>query len=84
MTASQVVLSVILPFVSAPLIWFTCLNRYMTVRTEEASEREGEVDVVTVPMRNNLLTSVVTVLVWVVIVVMNVALLVLVGMGKAS
>ncbi|CAI7663554.1 unnamed protein product [Penicillium viridicatum] len=84
LTASQVVLSVILPFVSAPLIWFTCFNRYMTVRTEEASEREGEVDVVTVPMRNNLLTSVVTVLVWVVIVVMNVALLVLVGMGKAS
>ncbi|KAJ5942470.1 hypothetical protein N7516_002638 [Penicillium verrucosum] len=84
LTASQVVLSVILPFVSAPLIWFTCFNRYMTVRTEEASDREDEVDVVTVPMRNNLLTSVVTVLVWVVIVVMNVALLVLVGMGKAS
>ncbi|KAK4864842.1 hypothetical protein LT330_001465 [Penicillium expansum] len=83
LTASQVVLSVILPFVSAPLIWFTCLNRYMTVRTEEPSEREGEVDVVTVPMRNNIITSVVAVLVWVVIVVMNVALLVLVGMGKA-
>ncbi|KAJ5375046.1 Natural resistance-associated macrophage protein [Penicillium concentricum] len=84
LTASQVALSVLLPFVSAPLIWFTCLNRYMTVRTEEASEREGEVDVVTVPMRNNLVTSVVAVLVWLVIVVMNVALLVLVGMGKAS
>lgn len=84
LNASQVVLSVILPFVSAPLIWFTCLNRYMTVRTEEASEQEGEVDVVTVPMRNNLLTSVVAVVVWIIIVVMNVALLVLVGMGKAS
>ncbi|KAJ6163209.1 hypothetical protein N7497_003188 [Penicillium chrysogenum] len=84
LTASQVALSVILPFVSAPLIWFTCLNRYMTVRTEEASGPEGEVHVVTVPMRNNLLTSVVAVLVWIIIVVMNVALLVLVGMGKAS
>ncbi|KAJ5478205.1 hypothetical protein N7530_003714 [Penicillium desertorum] len=84
LTASQVALSVILPFVSAPLIWFTCLNRYMTVRTEEASGQEGEVHVVTVPMRNNLLTSVVAVLVWIIIVVMNVALLVLVGMGKAS
>ncbi|KAJ5205897.1 Natural resistance-associated macrophage protein [Penicillium cf. griseofulvum] len=84
LTASQVVLSVILPFVSAPLIWFTCLNRYMTVRTEEASEREGEVDVITVPMRNDLLTSVVAVLVWIIIVMMNMALLVLVGMGKAS
>ncbi|KAJ5972329.1 uncharacterized protein N7479_002247 [Penicillium vulpinum] len=84
LTASQVVLSVLLPFLSAPLIWFTCLNRYMTVRSEEPSEREGEVDVVTVPMRNSLLTSVIAVLVWLVIVVMNVALLVLVGMGKAS
>jgi hypothetical protein len=33
--------------ISAPLIWFTCLNRYMTVRTEEASGQEGEVHVVT-------------------------------------
>ncbi|CAI7604529.1 unnamed protein product [Penicillium bialowiezense] len=84
LTASQVVLSVILPFVSAPLIWFTCFNRYMTVRTEEPSERDGEVDVVTVPMRNNLFLSILAGVVWVVIVVMNVALLVLVGMGKAS
>jgi metal iron transporter len=84
LTASQVVLSVILPFVSAPLIWFTCFNRYMTVRTEEPSEQNGEVDVITVPMRNSLFTSVVAGVVWLVIVVMNVALLVLVGMGKAS
>ncbi|KAJ6089867.1 hypothetical protein N7467_005083 [Penicillium canescens] len=84
LTASQVVLSVILPFVSAPLIWFTCLNRYMTVKTEEPSEQEDEVEVTEVPMRNNLVTSVISVIVWVIIVVMNVALLVLVGMGKAS
>ncbi|KAJ6007025.1 hypothetical protein N7522_005376 [Penicillium canescens] len=84
LTASQVVLSVILPFVSAPLIWFTCLNRYMTVKTEEASEQEDEVEVAEVPMRNNLVTSVIAVIVWVIIVVMNVALLVLVGMGKSS
>lgn len=32
LTASQVVLSVCLPFVTAPLIVFTCLNKYMTVR----------------------------------------------------
>jgi metal iron transporter len=35
-------------------------------------------------MRNNIVTSVISVIVWVIIVVMNVALLVLVGMGKAS
>jgi metal iron transporter len=84
LTASQVVLSVILPFVSAPLIWFTCFNRYMTVRTEEPSEQDGEVDVITVPMRNNIFLSILAGVVWLIIVVMNVALLVLVGMGKAS
>jgi metal iron transporter len=30
--ASQVVLSVILPFVTAPLIYFTCMNKYMTIQ----------------------------------------------------
>lgn len=83
LTASQVVLSVILPFVSAPLIWFTCFNRYMTVPTER-TENDGEVSVEQVSMRNHIITSVIAVLVWLIIVVMNVALLVLVGMGKAS
>jgi metal iron transporter len=55
----------------------------MTVKTEEPSE-QGEVEVAEVPMRNNIVTSVISVIVWVIIVVMNVALLVLVGMGKAS
>ncbi|RMZ66268.1 metal ion transporter metal ion transporter [Pyrenophora seminiperda CCB06] len=31
LNGSQVALSVILPFVSAPLIWFTCRSRYMKV-----------------------------------------------------
>lgn len=31
MNSSQVILSFILPFVSAPLIWFTCSKKYMTV-----------------------------------------------------
>ncbi|KAJ6106840.1 hypothetical protein N7512_010357 [Penicillium capsulatum] len=84
LNASQVVLSVILPFVSAPLIWFTCFNRYMTVPTERTQEGSGEVEVETVPMRNHLLLSIVSVLVWLLIAVMNVALLVLIGMGKAS
>ncbi|KAJ5716931.1 hypothetical protein N7488_002577 [Penicillium malachiteum] len=84
LTASQVVLSVILPFVSAPLIWFTCFNRYMTVKTEsQSADGENEVVIENVPMRNSLFTSVISVLVWLLIVIMNVALLVLVGMGKA-
>jgi metal iron transporter len=84
LTASQVVLSVILPFVSAPLIYFTCLNRYMTVPAEQAINNEGEVQVEQVPMRNSLVVSVVTVLVWLLIVIMNIALLVLLGLGKTS
>ncbi|KAI9825466.1 MAG: hypothetical protein M1832_001196 [Thelocarpon impressellum] len=75
LTGSQVALSVILPFVSAPLIYFTCRNRYMTVST---SDGEGQA----VQMRNNWFTAILAVLIWLVIVVMNVALLVLLGLGK--
>jgi metal iron transporter len=32
LNGSQVALSVVLPFVSAPLIYYTCLDRFMTVR----------------------------------------------------
>ncbi|KAB8300112.1 hypothetical protein EYC80_000342 [Monilinia laxa] len=35
LNASQVALSIVLPFISAPLIYFTCRNRYMTVRCQE-------------------------------------------------
>ncbi|KAK8053891.1 manganese transporter [Apiospora saccharicola] len=41
LTGSQVALSIVLPFITAPLIWFTCFNKYMTVRTGAARfERE--------------------------------------------
>ncbi|KAH7065425.1 transporter protein smf2 [Macrophomina phaseolina] len=78
---SQVALSVILPFVSAPLIYFTCRNKFMTV---SAVNRGGSADSVEdVKMRNNWVTSTVAFIIWIIIVVMNVALLVLVGMDKA-
>lgn len=82
LNASQVVLSVILPFVSAPLVWFTCFNNYLTVPAEQTDEADGEVEVQQISMRNHIITSVFTVIVWLVIVVMNVAFLVLLGMGK--
>lgn len=75
LTASQVALSVILPFVSAPLLYFTCRNKYMTVKM---SGGDGEVK-----MRNHWVTSVIAIIIWLIIVVMNIALLVLVGLGKA-
>ncbi|KAJ5923551.1 hypothetical protein N7454_008796 [Penicillium verhagenii] len=82
LNASQVVLSVILPFVSAPLIWFTCFNRYMSVPIEQSGDSDSE-EVEVVPMRNSLITSIIAGLVWLLIVIMNVALIVLTAMGKA-
>ncbi|KAF2243587.1 natural resistance-associated macrophage protein [Trematosphaeria pertusa] len=84
---SQVALSVILPFVSAPLIWFTCRGKYMkvAVRRDEAAGASvtTEEEQQHVQMRNHWLTAGFAVVIWGVIVVMNVALLVLVGMGVA-
>ncbi|KKK14518.1 transporter protein [Aspergillus rambellii] len=83
LNASQVVLSVILPFVSAPLVYFTCRSRYMTVPTERVPEGEGQDHVEGVKMKNGIIVSVLAVLIWLIIAVMNIALLVLVGLGKA-
>lgn len=103
--ASQVVLSVILPFVSAPLIWFTFKSGIMsvvvedTVRAEPATRENVETSVgngigdagtveqatrhTTVCMRNHWITNSIALVVWGIIVIMNVALLVLVGLGKS-
>ncbi|OHW91771.1 manganese transporter [Colletotrichum incanum] len=89
LNASQVVLSVVLPFVTAPLIYFTCRNKYMTVRDggarfrvrsdEEMSENTNGM----VKMANSWYTAALAVLVWVIIAAMNVANLVLLGKGEA-
>jgi metal iron transporter len=79
LNGSQVALSVILPFVTAPLIYFTCRNKYMTVATREGDGGEDGVK-----MANNWLTSTIAVLLWLLICVMNVALLVLVGLGEVD
>ncbi|KAI9814625.1 MAG: hypothetical protein M1827_003181 [Pycnora praestabilis] len=88
LNGTQVALSVILPFVSAPLIYFTCRNRYMTVGHLESEEDAHEGDQPPgssegVKMRNNWFTATLAVLIWLVIAIMNIALLVLVGLGKA-
>ena len=67
--------SVTLPFVSAPLIWFTARNSVMTVR----GQGEGGSDV---GLRNGYVVTVIATLLWVLVAVMNIALLVLTGMGK--
>ncbi|KAI2468319.1 natural resistance-associated macrophage protein [Annulohypoxylon bovei var. microspora] len=104
LNGSQVALSVVLPFVTAPLIWFTCFNKYMTAqsgnaryKTEgkdpftingvalstDASGRElGEMERKPVKMANPWYISVLAVIIWVILVVMNVANLVLLGIGS--
>ena len=78
LVASQVVLSVILPFVSAPLVWFTCRKSVMSVTSTRQDGTEETVD-----MKNGWITAILAAAIWLVLVVMNVALLVLVGLGKS-
>ena len=89
LNGSQFALSVILPFVSAPLIWFTCRAQYMKVAVRpdhnvspaEESTNANADDFV--QMRNHWVTTAFAVVIWGVIVVMNVAALVFAGMGVA-
>lgn len=83
LTGSQVALSVALPFVSAPLIYFTCRKQYMIVGGRHPQGDE-DLQLIQDPvyMKNHWVVSILAALVWLVIVVMNVALLVLVGKGK--
>jgi metal iron transporter len=94
LNGSQVALSVVLPFVSAPLIYFTCRNKYMTVRAGRPGDNGalgGDYEEMMdgpraeeVKMRNHWATTGFAVLVWLVITVMNVANLVLLGKGEGA
>ena len=86
LNGTQVALSVILPFVSAPLIYFTCRNKYMTVTCLSESDGENmsaDERQQGVKMRNHWVTATFAVLIWLVIAIMNVALLVIVGLDNA-
>jgi metal iron transporter len=96
LNGSQVALSVVLPFVSAPLIYFTCRNKYMTVRAHrrgtntamDGDEEEIADGVIEAPvqepvkMKNNWLVAALGVIIWLIMTVMNVANLVLLGKGQ--
>ncbi|KAK5943977.1 NRAMP-like transporter smf-3 [Knufia obscura] len=87
LTASQVALSVALPFVTTPLLYFTCKSSIMTVASDGDGRRvddtEGNSAVGKVNMRNGWIVAILGSLIWLVLVVMNVALIVLAGLGKA-
>ncbi len=94
LNGSQVALSIVLPFVSAPLIYFTCLNKYMTVQPGNARYHQrygGEEGVVLsgaepeeqpVKMANSWPLVILAVLIWLIIASMNLANLVLLGVGR--
>lgn len=97
LVGSQVALSIILPFVSAPLVWFTCFGKYMTVTADRihdlsvqrgvgdqnGTNREGDASgQASVNKRSHPVVACIAVLIWGVIVFMNVALVVLLGLGK--
>ncbi|RKF76107.1 Manganese transporter SMF1 [Golovinomyces cichoracearum] len=84
--ASQAVLSLMLPFITAPLIIFTSLDRYMTVRTprshnqNRAMNRVGSIswDLESLPpletkMGNSWFVIIIAVVIWLVILTMNIA-----------
>ncbi|KAI3395208.1 hypothetical protein diail_1634 [Diaporthe ilicicola] len=99
LNASQVALSVVLPFVSAPLIYFTCMSRYMKVMPGRArcsspededsgahGDRNPSGDLGTqlenVKMANSIPVVIIATVIWLIITSMNVANLVLLGLGK--
>ncbi|KAF3936075.1 hypothetical protein ABW20_dc0105113 [Dactylellina cionopaga] len=71
LNASQVTLSIILPFVTAPLIWMTCRAQYMQVQDpngeiigDDPRAEDGIVRRRTVDMSNNWFTCGFAVVVW--------------------
>lgn len=96
LVASQVALSCLLPLVSAPLIYFTCRTKYMTIGAERvgpaesadlkpigstAAHAEGAVGRLGVSMKNHWVTTSVAGVVWGIITIMNVAAIVLLIIG---
>lgn len=67
LNGSQVALSILLPFVTAPLIYFTALKKYMCV----ALEHEEDEQPVFVDLSNSWWLVIVSILVWVFITALN-------------
>ena len=88
LNGTQFALSIALPFISAPLIYFTCRNKYMVVGGMESVDGEEgalepEQEAGKVRMRNHRLVSALAIAIWFVITIMDVASLVFAGLGKA-
>ncbi|KAJ3952643.1 NRAMP-like transporter smf-3 [Colletotrichum tropicale] len=91
LNGTQVVLGTVLPVITAPLIYFTSFNKYMTVVPGAASygSDTGVVparrfSTVGVKMANSWYVSVVAVAIWLVITVMVVSNLVMLGLNAQN
>lgn len=89
LNASQVVLSLLLPFVSAPLLYFTCnkkimrvpkrtLNAVQTTADEDSSDLQEYVD-----MSNSTLTNVIAILIFAFISILNGFMVISMATGDA-
>ncbi|KAG5417013.1 SMF3 [Candida metapsilosis] len=87
MNSSQVVLSFILPIVSAPLIYFTCKKKYMVVyRTDDVSDESspllssnqngGATLSKPVTYENGTLLQITSILTWIIITALNIYLII--------
>ena len=79
MVACNYLLAIALIPITFPIIWYTCRSRYMLVPAEEGTATTGAGAMV--DMKNNVVTAGVGWLLWVLVVVMDVATVVLVGLG---
>ncbi len=67
------VLSIGLVFITFPVIWFTCGNKYMSVTLDDGLG--------TVSMKNHWFNSICAWLIWLLVMVMDIATIVLLGLG---
>ncbi|KAK9238699.1 natural resistance-associated macrophage protein-domain-containing protein [Lipomyces kononenkoae] len=94
---SQVILSILLPFVSAPLIYFTCRKKYMRVPVlatpETAADGDDDPaleledarrDIEYADLSNGWIVTVSGVLIWLFISGLNIYLIVLLGLGEGG
>ncbi|KAI8312557.1 metal ion transporter metal ion transporter [Colletotrichum sp. SAR11_59] len=91
LNGTQVVLGTVLPVITAPLIYFTSFNKYMTVVPGAASYSSDtgvvparRFSTVGVKMANSWYVSVVAVVIWLVITVMVVSNLVMLGLNSQN
>lgn len=79
LVACNYVLAIGLIFITFPLVYYTSSSKYMQVRSDDGTGAGTGTG--TVSMRNNVVTAGVAYLIWFVVVFMDIATMVLIGLG---